>query len=406
MNAIVDSLPAELKKYSGQILDIDSHEMMPAQVWVREIGEIAKDLADHWQNNSADMDRTNHPNVAGYDKDDAPIEADTIWLKKGRTAPGAVDVTRRDEVMDVMGVKRQLMFPTGVGLYGTLLAYLGNSDDYALEINENRLQYGMQLIDAHNDWAVKVTTDRVRSVAVLLDDTPEGLYAKAKDLIDRGIRAVMLPTGSVPGGKSPAHPVHDPLWDLFARNNIAVTLHTLIEEDVYNSREWSNAPAFEGFKLYDEFKLDPWSRANNHILAQNFLATMVLGGVFQRHPMLRFGVVELGAFWIGHLCETLDFWHDSDPGGVKFRTTQTVFLDKRPSEYIKSNVRVSAFEIENVEFYISKYGLEDVLCFASDYPHIEGGKDPVGKWYAGLKPLGDEVVEKFFVRNGQWLLPD
>jgi hypothetical protein len=32
--------------------------------------------------------------------------------------------------------------------------------------------------------------------------------------------------------------------------------------------------------------------------------------------------------------------------------------------------------------------------------------DPAAAGYKRLKPLGDEVVEKFFVKNAEWLLPD
>jgi predicted TIM-barrel fold metal-dependent hydrolase len=51
------------------------------------------------------------------------------------------------------------------------------------------------------------------------------------------------------------------------------------------------------------------------------------------------------------------------------------------------------------------YGLEDVYCFASDYPHVEGGKKPVEKFAASLEHLGSRVMEKFFVTNGELLLP-
>jgi predicted TIM-barrel fold metal-dependent hydrolase len=133
---------------------------------------------------------------------------------------------------------------------------------------------------------------------------------------------------------------------------------------------------------------------------------MVLGGVFENHPELRFGVIELGAYWIGPLCDTLDFWYNQDPGDLHFSHRKKPTLTMAPSRYIKRNVRVAPYDGEKVSDYIRKYGLEDVLCFATDYPHAEGGKDPAGVWYADLQPLGEEIVEKFFVGNGAWLLPD
>ena len=32
------ALPDELRSWAGEIVDVDSHEMMPAQVWRREFG--------------------------------------------------------------------------------------------------------------------------------------------------------------------------------------------------------------------------------------------------------------------------------------------------------------------------------------------------------------------------------
>ena len=43
-----------------------------------------------------------------------------------------------------------------------------------------------------------------------------------------------------------------------------------------------------------------------HFAPENYVAAMVLGGVFERHPHLRFGVIELSASWIGPLAERLD----------------------------------------------------------------------------------------------------
>ena len=50
----------------------------------------------------------------------------------------------------------------------------------------------------------------------------------------------------------------------------------------------------EGFRILTEFRVDPWTLGNSHITAQNFLQILVVGGVFERHPQLRVGVIEMG----------------------------------------------------------------------------------------------------------------
>ena len=179
-------------------------------------------------------------------------------------------------------------------------------------------------------------------------------------------------------------------------------LHITSDSHIFWTDVWREAPAFAGFLTLGEFKVDPWSMVNMHTMSQNMLSTMVLGGVFERHPMLRMGISELGGFWIGPLCDTMDLWFHKSIGSI----TDRMSLPHEPSYYVKRNVRVSPFDFENVQKYIATYDLEDVFAFASDYPHIEGGFDPINRLYMELAPLGQEVVEKFFVKNGKWLLPD
>lgn len=399
-------LPVQLAHLSGKLIDIDSHEMMPAQVWVQECGDIAAPLAEAWlsMGMSSNTD-INHPNVPGYVRDEAAIDPATIWQAKGSGAPGATDVARREAVMDAMGIERQLMFPTGVGMYGVFMATLDDNYGYlkGLDVPDRR-EYGIALIDAYNRWGMRVAnvSDRVRPALPLLADSVDGLLVKTREMIAGGIKAVWLPADRLPGGTSPAHRDLDEFWELLASNNVAACLHVGAESHIYGTDGWDKAEAFEGFRLFAEFKIDPWSRANGHITAQNFLATTILGGVFERFPTLRFGIIELGAYWIGQICEIMDLWFNNT-GGLK-GSGHCYRLPRKPSDYVKRNVRVSPYDFEEIDLYIRRYGLEDVLCFASDYPHVEGGRDPAAKFYDRLAPLGDEVVEKFFALNGRLLV--
>jgi predicted TIM-barrel fold metal-dependent hydrolase len=108
------------------------------------------------------------------------------------------------------------------------------------------------------------------------------------------------------------------------------------------------------------------------------------------------------------LARLLDLWHENNQsiGIKKFGSDyEGRKLPMRPSEYINRNVRVAPFDFEPVDEYIEKFGLEDVYCFATDYPHVEGGRDPMARLGERLAPLGEKVLEKFFCTNGEWLLP-
>ena len=53
MNAC--ALPDVLRSWAGEIVDVDSHEMMPAQVWRREFGALVDPLVHEWLNNGQDV---------------------------------------------------------------------------------------------------------------------------------------------------------------------------------------------------------------------------------------------------------------------------------------------------------------------------------------------------------------
>src|SRR5437764_6066211 len=135
---------------------------------------------------------------------------------------------------------------------------------------------------------------------------------------------------------------------------------------------------------------------------QAFLSSMVLGGVFERHPTLRFGVIELGAQWVGPMADLMDQRVAVKlPGKPPLSET----LPLKPSEYLARNVRVTPFYFEPVGTYIDRYGLEDLYVFSTDYPHPEGGTHPIADMYESVKHLGDDVIEKVFVTNGDLILP-
>lgn len=402
-------LPASVEPLAGRIVDVDSHEQMPAQVWVENFGEITRDYAETLMA-KAPARNPNHPNVKGYPGDVRELTPETLWTNKGPTAPGAVDMARRLEVLDMMAVDRQLMFPTGVGLYGAQLYGAPKESPLYNLFKERTYTYGAEMIAANNDWAVNtaLSSPRIRPVTPLYGDTPEELIAMTAPLLDRGIRAVMLVSGRLPGGVSPASSELDPFYAMLTEANVAFTLHIGTELMFFRTMEWGTAKAFEGFKINDEISMDPWRLSAMHLAPQNYIATMVTGGVFDRHPSLRVGAMEYCAHWIGPLAEMLDLWHDNNQS-----IEPSLFADgssgrrlpMRPSEYINRNVRISPFEFEPVGHYIEKYGLEDVYCFGSDYPHVEGGKNPMGRFAQSLSHLGPKVIEKFFCTNGQLLLP-
>jgi predicted TIM-barrel fold metal-dependent hydrolase len=242
-------------------------------------------------------------------------------------------------------------------------------------------------------------------VAILLEDNVDDMYTTLKTLIDKGVRLFQLSCTKPPGGVSPADPALDRVWGLASDAGVSFAAHVdgSSADGFLATQKWKQAPAFDGWKVGDEFALDPWTLTNLHLAVQNFLATLVLGGVFDRHKNLRFAVQEFGAHWIGPLAENMDRYYAHTPFPTDIGERR---LKMKPSDYIRKHVRVAPFYFEPVGKYIDRYGFEDVYCFATDFPHYEGGKKPMEDFAASLAGQKESTIRKFMVENAKYIMPN
>lgn len=397
------AVPDDVRPYVGEILDADAHEHTPVNHWVSTFGSVTERLA------SVVLAST-HPSNEHADADDTEMTGENLWNQKRAKAPGAFDFERRGPALDMMGVKRQMLFAGTMGLQAViLLATKDMPEAVHPSINTGRAQYAMELIDAYNEWCVRTSKQygsRVRPVVTLVGETVQDLVDQVTKWSKAGIRSFWMPASVLPGGMSPAHTDMDPFYDIFEQDDLTLCSHVGADLGFLKTERWRDAPAFNGFKLGGEFSLDPWTLNNMSKATENFVTTMVLGGVFQRHPKLRYLVAEVAANWVGPLAYSMDMWIDNSGAFNKRNTGWAMQL--RPSEYVQRNIRVSPFEFEDVGLYIKRFGLEDVYVYASDFPHIEGGKDPMVRFSRSLKDagMGEDIFRKFYVENAKWILPD
>jgi predicted TIM-barrel fold metal-dependent hydrolase len=392
----------------GRVRDVDSHEMFPARLWAQEYGEQFAPLAEFFIQATPE-DVANSVSVQRI-HDDAPItqaELESYW-GEGCLAAGAFDMGRRLEVMDLAGVERSFVFGTSLAFAGQRLAVVGGDfmqRNFGSKMAFDPTTMGHAVITAHNDWCIRAArrSKRLYPVAVILTHTLEGALEESKRVFGAGVRTVQLPACQPIAGRSPAHPDNDPLWKFYAENNIAVMLHAGSEPALLREHlAWFDAPPFAQKGSHPmEIQNSPFSLATLGLGAQNYLTSMVFGAVFERFPNLRFGVMELGGHWMGPMTENMDIWAE------QFHRRLRGLLTMPPSEYVRRNVRTTPFNFEPVDTYIERFPfMQDVYCFSTDYPHLEGGKHPVQLMLDRVIRLGTDVVEKFFVTNAEWVMPN
>ncbi|WP_375476322.1 amidohydrolase family protein [uncultured Jatrophihabitans sp.] len=394
----------------NRVFDVDSHEMAPLHFWGSTFGPAAGEIADQITD-AMKLQIGNDfyaPDLAG---DLTTIDHDSVWNLKGTSAPGAFDFARRLDVMDEMGVARQLVFPS-FAIFASM-AKIGNEfqvkNFLGMKGSIGEIQdLGDAGLTEYNNWAAATTknSDRTRCVAYVMDNgTVDDLLEQTETLIGKGIRAVNIPHGVPPAGVSPADPSMDQFWELLESHDVPLVTHVGNEQGLFASGQWKrNVPAFALGKTQSiELGLEPYSFATLHITAGHFLTVLVLGGVFERFPNLRLGMIEQGSSWLGPAADNLDMWaRDVYHNRLKHH------ISMAPSQYINRNVRVTPFnDFEPVAQDFARYPqIADSYCYATDYPHVEGGKESKQKLFDQISPLGEEIVDKFFRSNAQLILPD
>ncbi len=109
----------------------------------------------------------------------------------------------------------------------------------------------------------------------------------------------------------------------------------------------------------------------------------------------------MGAGWVpgmlGRLDHAVQIWQRSEPRLATF--------DRLPSEQAAAQLRFTPYPFEDVGGLCA---LADprLFLFSSDYPHAEGGRDPLGRFERSLTDArADEAtVEGFLAGNAaEWL---
>ena len=73
-------------------------------------------------------------------------------------------------------------------------------------------------------------------------------------------------------------------------------------------------------------------------------------------------------------------------------------LSLRPSEFVRRSVRVTPYPAEPVGWIVENAG-EEVCLFSSDYPHVEGGRNPLRRFEASLAGVSERAKQRFYCDN-------
>jgi len=310
-------------------------------------------------------------------------DAEEIMLRKNWAATGSFLKQDRPKALDLLGFKSQLVFNTFQNEY---LGRLEHADDL-------ELAYGVAR--AHNRAMTDFCAVDARLLATAYVPLAEltRTRAIAEEALLLGAKALLIPS-RCPRRHSPSHVAFDALWSLAEEARVPVLFHVgggaPLCSPVYFENGLPPEKDFHGgeenFQSIDHMAI-PYPPMQT-------LSTMVFDGVLERHPLLMFGVIEQGALWLPGWMRAMDAALDAY-GRHENRLKK---LTLKPSEYVRRQLRVTPYPTEDVGWIAREAGEETVL-FSSDYPHVEGGRNPLRRFAATTVGLSEPALDRFYRAN-------
>lgn len=284
----------------------------------------------------------------------ARVDEDDMDREFRRDDSGGRDISVRLSDQERDGIKAEVIYPNhGLSLF--------SSPDP---------KYQMAVAKAYNDWMMELFGAHPHRFApaalVPVADVPAAI-AEVRRVSQLGYRVVSIPIAV--NDKPYNLPLYEPLWAAVEDSGLVLSLHTLTgSEDIYpdNIGE-EDIGAFLPYMVLGMAQ------------GQNPVCLLISSGALERHPGMKFVIVESGAGWLGWLLYALDEQAEKKHMWVLPK------LEMLPSEYFKRQGHVT-FSDDPPALRLLDLTGDRCLLWGSDYPHDEG-----------TFPHSHQVAEKIFV---------
>ena len=294
-------------------------------------------------------------------------------------APGNAfcDSEARLEICNAEGIDVQFLNPSFLASSFTQ-ASRAKRHDLAPRIKHSWNQWAMQVVHGHVDRLIPVTQIDLNDVPKAINEMTRmrklGSRAFAIGESPVGVRS---PTDSHQLARSLTHPDFERLWSAAEDLGMAAVAHVGFGRERIQFG-WANNGASD-LTTYSLLSLAIAPQLSPQLL----LGALVFDGVLERHPKLTVIVEELGISWLPHLLHVLDSAvgqsrnEQLSDGQIRPDYAGSAYrLPLAPSEYLRRQVRVTPLvALEPLRPTLDL--APEMLCFSSDYPHVEGSGQAV-----------------------------
>ncbi len=304
-----------------------------------------------------------------------------LMTRKSWDAYGAFHREDRSRALDHLGFAAQLVFST----------FAPGQSELVRDVD---LSYATSRALTRGIVEFCAADPRLLPVTFVPLTVPERAIAETRFALDAGVKGVTI-SPIPPAAHSITHPTFHPLYALLEERGVPLVFH--VENDAprkvakgFSNNGWEGQTDFHGggenFTGLLYMAVSHW--------VEVALAALVFDQVLEKFPRLKVGVIELGAVWVPAWLERLEIVKDTF-GRTESRIRE---LGLRPSEYVRRQVRVTPYPTEDVGRLIERCGPE-LFMFSSDYPHVEGGRNPLKRFEASLADRTEAEKAAFYAGN-------
>ncbi len=331
-------------------IDSDGHVQEPWDLWERYLPEAMRSrVSTHetdWKTLFV-MDGVQMPPRGPYEESIKNMSARTEDRYQFAEAD-RYSAASQLQAMDVEGIDAAVIFPThGLVIQGV------DGVDPALTTAMSR---------AYNDWLaaefIGEGKGRLAGMAMVDARDVDGAVKETRRAIEElGLIGIFLRPNPV-GGRPWHHPDYEPLWSTVAELDGSVGFHEggAVRLPQIGPDRFSHHPL--------------WHVCTHPMEQQMAMLGIVMGGVVERHPSLRFAFLECGAGWLPYWMWRMDEKFEEEHAELS--------ITMKPSDYIRRQCFVSIDSDEEPGVYAIETLDDRHVVWGSDYPHHDG-KYPVAR---------------------------
>jgi predicted TIM-barrel fold metal-dependent hydrolase len=349
-----------------KIVDVDTHISEPLDLWTsrapakwrERVPQMRKQADGKWLW-TIDGDRSmgvgSAASVIFADGRKADGVEFTDW-QVNEVHPGCSKVKERLEVMDETGVWAQVIYPNVMGFGGQGRGKMG--DKSLPPIDPELRLISTQIYNEAMAEMQRESGNRLLPMALLPWWDIKLAMAEAERCYAMGMRGVNINSDPhTHGMQDLSGDYWTPLWELCSDRNLPVNFHIGASD---SSASWYGETPWPGLNPSKKLTIGGTMMFMSNA---RVLSNLIVSGLLERFPKLKFVSVESGLGWIPFILEGLTYALREN--GTEGRAN----LSMTPLEYFRRQIFACFwFENDDVAHTIRKLGVDNCM-FETDFPH-------------------------------------